>query len=87
MMPSGDLPNNGNVWQTTEPEKTTIFTERSEPIMLIVCWYLCIPVSPIKLQTVNFYIASFTHHPRVTKARTALHAHVRTLTQLATGGF
>ena len=21
MMPSGDLPNNGNVWQTTEPMK------------------------------------------------------------------
>jgi len=29
------------VWQ----EKTKLFTERSEPVMLITCWYLCFPVS------------------------------------------
>ena len=29
------------VWQ----EKTNMFTERSEPVMLITCWYLCFPVS------------------------------------------
>ena len=26
-------------------EKTKMYTERSEPIMLITCWYLCFPVS------------------------------------------
>jgi len=31
--------------------------------------------------------SSFTHHPHVSNVRAALHAHVRTLTQLATGGF
>jgi len=29
------------VWQ----EKTKMFTERSESVMLITCWYLCFPVS------------------------------------------
>jgi len=31
--------------------------------------------------------SNFTHHPCVTKARAALHADVRTLTQLATQDF
>ena len=38
-------------------------------------------------QRSNTVASSFTHHPCVTKARTTLHAHVRTLTQLATQGF
>ena len=29
------------VWQ----EKTKMFTERSEPVILNICWYLCFPVS------------------------------------------
>ena len=44
--------------------------------------YLCFLLSNFKLLT-----SSFTHHPRVTKVHAALHAHVRTLTQLATRGF
>jgi len=32
-------------------------------------------------------VEGFTHQPRVTKTRAALHVHVRTLTQLATRGF
>ena len=90
---SGNLPNNSNVWQTTEPMKLEIkgrgrlhhwsqiieFFQLRWPLSL--CRHLCF-LSIFKLST-----SSFTHHPRVTKVRTALHVHVRTLTQLATRGF
>ena len=84
MMPSGDLPNNDNVWQTTEPMK---MENKGMPASDNHYWlasfgkHLCFLLSNFKLLT-----CSFTHHPCVTKACATLHAHVRTLTQLAMQG-
>ena len=41
--------------------------------------HLCFLLSNFKLST-----SGFTHRPRISNARAALHAHVRTLTLLAT---
>jgi len=79
---------NGNVWQNTEPMK--LHGKQKVPASDKHYWlasfgkHHCFLLSNFKLST-----SSFTHHPCVTKARAALHVHVRTLTQLhvATRGF
>ena len=52
MMSSGNLPNNGNIWQTTEPMKLETKVPASDK------HYWLTPfgkhLSPVKLQTVDF---------------------------------
>ena len=52
MMPSGNLPNNGNVWRTTEPVKL----ENKGTSNYKHYWRASFGkhLSPVKLQTVNF---------------------------------
>ena len=91
MMPSVDLPNNGNVWQTTEPVKgrptmyqqvISIIGKLNHRILPAQVTSLSFETSlffPVKLQSSNCRLPRrFTHHPRVTKARAALHPHVCT---------
>ena len=79
MMLSGDMPNNGNVWQTTEPVKL----ENKG-----TSWWYALLACFFRTQPCNRYRrAKVQNHPRVTKVRAPLHVHVRTLTQLATWGF
>jgi len=77
-MLSGNLPNNGNVWQTTEPVKLENKGTSNDKHYWLTSFgkHLGFLLSKFKLST-----SSFTHRPSVTKAHTTLHVHVRTLTQ------
>ena len=99
MMPSGDLPNKGNVygkpqspwnWKTKVPAGDKHYwlakssnSSSSGDLSL----FLDIFVLSCQTSMLKLSTSSFTHHPRVTKAHAALHPHVCTLIQLATQGF
>ena len=82
-MPNGDLPNNGNVWQPQSPRnwKTKVPASDKHYWLSSFGTRLCFLLSNFKLST-----SSFTHRPRVSNARAAPHAHVRTFTLLSSRG-
>jgi len=75
MMPRGDLPSNGNVWQTTEPVKL-----ENKGTSIIGSLLSDLAVQP-KSKGPTSLMYNFTHYPCVTKACATIHAHVHTLTQ------
>jgi len=81
-MPNGDLPNNDNVWQTTEPLETE--KQRYQQVISITGSLLSVNVFVFSCQTSNcrLLLASHIYRPRVSNARAALRAHVRTLAPL-----
>ena len=61
--------------------------QRYQQVISIIGSLLSVNIFCFRLSNFKLSTSSFTHHPRVTKARATLHAHVRTLTQLAMQGF